>query len=243
MFKYCCFGPLLLLKGRVQVDHPQLLQVPQTQQILQACTLQLPQRPIHVLLVVLDLRKQFLRVLDPDRSGLVLLLVREHADVALALHLALSAHDGSQAERPGFALLELVAGTLAQLLLGEPEGLLVVQSLAVHAVSADVGDGQHALVLALVLALLTLDHLDHGLGHVVAACVDSHVLDSCGDGLLGGEDQVGLLGVLTKGESVCSDVAVPVGGELDGASVALGLLQPGVLVQDVIGNDVIQVEA
>lgn len=73
----------------------------------------------------------------------MLLLVREHGHISLTLDLTLATHDTAETDRPGFPLLELVTGALAQFVFGEPQGLLVIQPLPAHSLPADVRNWQH----------------------------------------------------------------------------------------------------
>lgn len=94
-----------------------------------------------------------------------------------------------------------------------------------------------------MLAFLTFNYLEHSLSYVVAACINTHQLYTCVDCLFGCSHQVGVFGVLTKSECICSDVSVVIGGELDVAGVAFLLGQVALVVQHVLGNHVVQVEA
>lgn len=173
----------------------------------------------------------------------MLLLVRKHGDVALALHFAPTANNCSHADGPAFAFLEFVASVLVQLLLCKPQRLLVVQALTADALSADVRDRQDRCRHILVNTLLTLDHLKHSFGYVVATYVNPQLLQTYGDRLLRSLDQVRLVGVFAKRKGVSRDLAVVVGGLLECASVALLLGEAGLLIEDVLRDHVVDVHA
>lgn len=107
------------------------------------------------------MREQLLRILDPDRLGLVILFVCEDCVIALVLGFSLPAHTCRQPDRPGLALCEFITRVFGQFLFGEPHTFFFIHSLACHFVAAQVGDRYNFLSAAVVLTLLGFNDFQH----------------------------------------------------------------------------------